>query len=72
MYGISIAEIALSFTPKGHDGPILELYKILGYQLDHAGYNMMLALTILLMVGGILAYNGVKIVKRGLTINETD
>jgi hypothetical protein len=70
MYGISIAEIALSFTPKGHDGPILELYRILGYQWDHAGYNMVVVLTVILMVGGIMAYNGVKIVKRGLTINE--
>ena len=70
VYAISVTEIALSFTPKGYDGIILELYKILGYQWDRAGYNMMLAVTILLMVGGVMGYYGVKTVKRAQSLKE--
>ena len=64
IYAISVIEVALSFTPEGYDGPILELYDILGYQWDYAGYNMMLALTILLLFGGVMGYYGVKAIKR--------
>jgi hypothetical protein len=63
MYAVSATEIVLSFTPKGYDGPILQLYNLLGYQWRDAGYHMMLILTALLMIGAVAGYYGVKTIK---------
>ncbi len=66
MYSVAFVEISMSFTSEGRDGIILTFYKtILGYPWDRAGYSMMLVLTMLLMVGAVFGYYGVKVLRQG-------
>lgn len=71
IYTIAIAEILQSFTKKGPDGMILTFFKtIIGNPWNIAGYNMMLVLTIILLVGGVVGYYGIKTVKISLNLRR--
>lgn len=66
MYAVVLAETP-SFSREGRQGVILIFFKtIIGNNSIDAGYNMMLILTVLILVGAVFAYYGFKCLHRGL------